>query len=84
MYRAWNISFQRHDFLLVIRVCGRDCGEQRFCVRMHRMIEHSFGRCKLHNISKIHDTDPVTNIFYHTQAVRDKQICQIFLSPQIF
>ena len=47
VYRAWNISFQRHDFLLVIRVCGRDCGEQRFCVRMHRMIEHSFGRRKL-------------------------------------
>ena len=68
--------------ILFLRIRNRKCLDQRMRIRMHRMTEDLLRLSDLHDFSKIHDCDPVTDIIDRAEPVSDKKQCQMQLLLQ--
>ena len=68
---------------LYARIGDGDGGYQPFCIGVQRRVVDPLCRSDFHNFSKVHDCDPVADMFDHTQIMGDKHIREAELFPQI-
>ena len=80
---AGNIPAQNNTVHLHIGVGNGYGGEQRFRVRMHRILENILRRTVLHHTAQIHNPDIIGNMFNDGQVVRNKDIGQAHFLLQI-
>jgi len=41
-----------------------------------RLVEQFFGRCILHDVTEVHDSDPVTDVAHHMEVMRDEKVSE--------
>ena len=76
MERRWNFSDDRRE-LALLRLDAADLGEQRFRVRMIRLIEQLRRRCALDDTSEIHDDDAIGDVLNDAQVMADEQVREV-------
>jgi len=76
VYGTWDLPRKRHALVLSFRI--RDgCGiEQGLRIGMQRFLEKSFRRRQLHDLTEIHDRDPMAYVPDHAQSVGNEEIGQ--------
>lgn len=69
--RTWDVPFEHHPLSgsLLDRIDDRDGREQRFRIRMTRVVIQLVASRHFDDGSKIHHRDPFTDILYHIQIV---------------
>ena len=60
----------------MLRVRDRNGRHQRYSVGMQRVLKQLLGLSNLHELPKIHDRHPVTNVSHSAQIVRDVEISE--------
>jgi len=67
---ARRLSFQLDlAELSVFRVPAGDGRHQRLSVRVSRIVEQLGGGRRLHDVSEVHDHDPIAHVMYHVQVM---------------
>ena len=67
-----------------IGMIGKRRGKQRLGVGMQRMIEELLRFRHLHQPAEIHDDDHLAHVADGTEVVRDEEIAEALLLPQVF
>ena len=81
--RIGDISFQHNWRAALTRIRFGNGREQRFGVGMPGPIEKLFRASVLHQLSNVHHHHAVTDVFDHTEIVRDEQIGEMEFALQI-
>ena len=58
-----NIAGEDNAVHLHVRIGHGYCGEQRFRVRVHRIVEDFVGVAQFHHISEVHNQNLIGNVF---------------------
>ena len=69
-----NIPFQNHSVHLHVRIRHGYCREQRFRIRVQRIVENTFFRAVFYHIPKIHNPYFVGNMLDDGQIVRNEYV----------
>ena len=80
--RGRNGAFQDNPLHARIGIRDRDCGEERLCVGVERVLENIFLGAVLHQVAEVHDAYGIGNVLNNGQVVRNEEITQISLLLQ--
>src|SRR6476469_784282 len=72
-----------HSLTRRVRLRYRDCREERARVGMLGCPEERARGAKLHDLAEVHHRDTVADVLDQAQVVRDEEVRQIELLPQI-
>ena len=81
--RGRDRAFQHDTVHFRFRIRDRNCREQGFRVRMQRITENIFCRSVLYQITQIHNTDSIRNIFDYRQVMGNEQVGQVVFFLQL-
>ena len=69
-----NIAGKNYAVHLDVRVGHGHCGEQRFGVRVHRIVKDFVCVAEFHHVAEVHDQNLVGNVLDNRQVVRNKDV----------
>ena len=81
--RTRNVSLKDDPVLFAMAYGDRHGGQKSLCIGMPAVIVKFSGIRKLHNITKVHDCDPVTHVLNDRKIMRDENIGQFLFSLKI-
>jgi hypothetical protein len=71
-----RIPFDDNPLLLSLRICHRDGGQECLSIRMQRVLVKLIPLRYLHNLTEVHDGDPIADVLYHPKVVSNEKVGQ--------